>query len=82
MTHFHHETIKSMVEIIDAMGLEGTHELRPWHVMRRVSETESKSYAEIFEYIPEGSLLSNDIPASFETAVKLASAETFRPLFI
>ncbi|KAB8041059.1 FMN-binding glutamate synthase family protein [Silvanigrella paludirubra] len=82
VTHFHHETIKSMVEIIDAMGLEGTHELRPWHVMRRVSETESKSYAEIFEYIPEGSLLSNDIPASFETAVKLASAETFRPLFI
>ncbi|MGY3804265.1 FMN-binding glutamate synthase family protein [Pigmentibacter ruber] len=82
VSHFHHETIKSMVEIIDAMGLEGTHELRPWHVMRRVSETESKSYAEIFEYIPEGSLLSNNIPASFETAVKLASPETFKPLFV
>ena len=35
------KTIKSMVEIIDAMGLEGLMSC-PWHVMRRVSETESK----------------------------------------
>ncbi len=82
VTHFHHETIKSMVEIIDAMGLEGTHELRPWHVMRRVSELECKSYAELFEYIPEGSLLQDNIPSSFESAVKLSSSDSFRPLFI
>lgn len=81
--HFHHETMKSLVEIIEAMGLEGPQDLRPWHVMRRVSETESKSYAELFEYIPEGSLLqNNNIPSSFETVVKLASSESFRPLFI
>ncbi|APJ03516.1 FMN-binding glutamate synthase family protein [Silvanigrella aquatica] len=81
VAHFQIETIKSMVEIIEAMGLEGTHELRPWHVMRRVSDTESKSYADLFEYIPEGSLLENNVPLSFESAVKLASPESFKPLF-
>lgn len=82
VSHFHSETIKSMVEIIEAMGLEGTHELRPSHVMRRTSDTESRSYAELFEYIPEGSLLGSDIPRSFEAVVKLATPESFRPLFV
>jgi glutamate synthase domain-containing protein 2 len=81
VAHFHHETIKSVIEIIEAMGLTGPHELRPWHVLRRVSETESKSYAELFEYIPTGSLLGgNNIPLSFQTPLRLASAESFKPL--
>lgn len=80
--HFHSETIKSMVEIIDAMGLEGTHELRPWHIMKRVSEAECKNYAELFEYIPEGALLENNIPSSFESVVKLSTPDSFRPIFV
>ncbi|BBH52877.1 FMN-binding glutamate synthase family protein [Fluviispira sanaruensis] len=82
VANFHHETMKSLLEIIEAMGLEGPHDLRPWHVMRRVSETDSKNYAEIFEYILEGSLLGNDLPSSFESAVKLASPDSFRPIFV
>ena len=81
VAHFHHETIKTFTEIVEAMGLEAASELKPWHIMRRVSDAVSKNYADLHEYIQEGSLINNSdrIPAAFETAIKLAMIDTFKP---
>lgn len=75
---FHSETMSSVAELLGAMGLTSTKELRPWHVMRRVSSYEVKHYGEIFEYLEPGSLLGDQFPKSFERAVRTAQAESFR----
>ena len=85
VAHFHRETIKTFVEIIEAMGLESPQELKPWHVMRRVGDAVSKNYAELCDFLPHGSLLSGDsasLPSQFETALKLAAVDTFKPAFL
>ena len=74
---YHKETVHSMGEIIGAMGISSPSDLRPWHIMRRISATEIKHYGEIYEYLEEGSLLQEPFPPSFERALKVAAADTF-----
>ncbi len=74
---FHEETIASVAEIMSAMGIATTKDLKPWHVMKRISPNQSKHFGEIYEFLEEGALLSNNPPKSFERALKAAVAETF-----
>jgi glutamate synthase domain-containing protein 2 len=77
VANYHGETVKVVAELIGAMGLAHTSQLRPWHLMRRTDHNEVKHYAEIYEYIEPGSLLSENIPKSFERAVCAARADSF-----
>ena len=63
-------------ELIAAAGLAHPSELRPWHVIRRVSPTESKHYAEMYPYLKKGELL-NDPPPSYARAWNAAQASSF-----
>ncbi len=73
---YHRQTVKSLSQLIGAMGLEHSSELRPWHIMKRVSSSEIRNYAEIYEFLKDGELLSNP-PASFRRAWDLAREESF-----
>lgn len=75
--NFHRQTLKSVAELLGAMSISHPHELRPWHVMRRVSPTETHHYGEIFAYLEPGELLAEPLPKSYERAWLAASAETF-----
>ncbi len=76
---FHRETLASVGEILGAMGLKGSDELRPWHIMRRISETEVRHYGELFEYLDDGCLLKEEsLPATFARACRAATAQSFR----
>ncbi len=74
---YHYETIHSVGEILAAMGLTSSTQLRPWHIMRRFDENTAKHYGEIFNYLKPGDLLSNDIPKEFAWAFAEASADSF-----
>ncbi|MEM8765742.1 MAG: FMN-binding glutamate synthase family protein [Bacteroidota bacterium] len=74
---FHDSTIESVAEIIGAMGLKSTEELKPWHRVRRTDFTEIKNYSELFEYIEPGSLLKEPYPEKWERAVRSSSSSTF-----
>jgi len=74
---YHRELLESVAEILGAMGMNGSAELRPWHVMRRTGPDEVHHYGEIHEYLEEGALLGRDLPRSFARASEAASAETF-----
>lgn len=77
--NYHEETIESVSEILGSMGLQSPDELRPWHLQRRTGPYEVKHYGDLFEYIEEGSLLSEDkLPESFARAWKSCSADSFR----
>ncbi len=60
--NFHHETLKTLAEVIGAMGLEHTKDLRPWHIMRRTAPDTVKHYGEIFHYLQPGELLKRIFP--------------------
>jgi glutamate synthase domain-containing protein 2 len=74
---FHRETLASVAELLGAMGLSDSQQLRPWHLMRRVSPTEVRHYGELFDYLHGGELLGEDVPVGYRRAVHAASAHTF-----
>jgi glutamate synthase domain-containing protein 2 len=77
VANFHEQTLRSVAEIIGAMGLEGTADLRPWHVLRRTGPNEIKNYSEIFDYLGVGDLVGENVPAAWGRACAMACAESF-----
>jgi glutamate synthase domain-containing protein 2 len=79
VTSFHHETVRGVAELLGAMGLEHSRELRPWHLMRRTNSTEIRHYGEIYNYIQSGVLKNEStVPEEYMRAWKLASPDSFR----
>jgi hypothetical protein len=75
---FQKNTVKAFVELIAAAGLERPDDLRPWHILRRVTPTEVKHYGEMHEYVAPGALLQEPLPKSYARAWNAAVPETFR----
>ncbi|MFT7487134.1 MAG: glutamate synthase domain-containing protein 2, partial [Candidatus Paceibacteria bacterium] len=74
---YHQATVQSLLEILGAAGLKGPSELTPRHIMRRVSNTEVKTYEEIFDFIEPGSLLYDPVPESYEDAWRTSRSDVF-----
>lgn len=47
--NFQHNTVKAFGELLAASGLRTPSEVRPWHILRRVSPTEVRHYGELYE---------------------------------
>lgn len=77
VANFHRETIESFAELLGAVGLSSPSELRPWHIMHRVSSTQTRHYGELYEYLQSGELLQDELPANYRRACEAAQAETF-----
>ncbi len=75
---FHKETIQSFVELLAAAGLKDHTKVGRQHINRRVFMNMTKSYAEIYPYVKEGSFLTGvDIPESYQVDLEFARAESF-----
>ena len=77
VARYHAETVHAAVELMAAAGLATPGELRPWHVIRRVSQLETLHYGEIFDYLKPGALLLDEPPPSFGRAWRSASPSSF-----
>ncbi len=77
VANFHQQTILSLCEMLGAVGVASAHDLRPWHIMHRISATETKHYGELYEYLVNGSLLHEPLPESYRRACNSATAESF-----
>jgi len=73
VANYHRETIKSVAEIMAAAGLLNTEELNRSHIFRRISQTEMKSYEEIYPSITTGCLLTDSVPETFVNDLRLAT---------
>ena len=61
---FHRNTIRGFLELLGAMGLDHTDDLRPEHIFRRVDDLRVRTLAEIYEYLEPGQLLDDQrVPA-------------------
>ncbi|HET8789668.1 MAG TPA: FMN-binding glutamate synthase family protein [Modicisalibacter sp.] len=56
--HFHDNTLKALAEMLAAAGLTHTAELGPEHILCRVSRTEIRSFASLYNFLEPGELLS------------------------
>ncbi len=45
--------------------------------MHRISPTETKHYGELYDYLDDGELLREPLPAAYKRACEAASPETF-----
>jgi len=75
--NYQHNTVHALVELLAASGMSSPAELRPWHILRRVSPTEVRHYGEMYEYLKEGALLGETVPKSFARAWHAAASDSF-----
>lgn len=78
--YFHHNTLKALGELVGAAGLSHPNELRPHHIVRRVSPNEIRLVSNAIKFLKPGDLLTNqsDHPV-YATYWKMADARSFKP---
>lgn len=83
--NFHHNTLKALGELLGAAGLAHPQDLRPWHIVKRISDTEVRLMSNLVRYLNPGDLLEGDGPAGraeqrvFQVYWPLASPDSFAP---
>ncbi|HEY0180268.1 MAG TPA: FMN-binding glutamate synthase family protein [Dokdonella sp.] len=78
--NFHENTLIALKELLQASGLEHPSELGPEHLIRRVSSTEVRSLAALYNFVAPGELLAG-VPehAVFQRFWADARADAFAP---
>jgi len=69
--------LHSLAEITAAAGLAHPNHFRPEHFVRRVSELEVMSFAELYPPLPKGALLGEIADAKWRRLWEMASADSF-----
>ncbi|MGO9132871.1 MAG: FMN-binding glutamate synthase family protein [Methylovirgula sp.] len=76
---FHAATLEALAEITGAAGLRHPAEFRPEHIMRRLSDTEVRSFAGIYPVLAPYSLIENVAPPAYAEPWAAADASSFAP---
>jgi glutamate synthase domain-containing protein 2 len=71
--------VKEAVRIMSSMGLDSPSQLTPAHLMRRVDEQRTASYAELYDWLEPGELVAGPRESWAQDWAR-ASADTFRPV--
>ncbi len=78
--NFHHNTLAALAEMVAAAGLERPSQLEPRHLLRRMSETEIRQFAQLHAFLKPGELLGESISSEFHARMwKMARADSFEP---
>jgi len=81
VARFHKNTVHATAEIIASAGLHDMSELDRTYINRRVSQQSIMRYDQIFPYLKEGCLLTENIPHSFQLCTREASVDSFTPVY-
>jgi hypothetical protein len=77
---FHQSTLAALGELVGAAGLAHPSHLRPMHILKRVSPSEVKSFAEVYTFLQHRELLSGVGHTYYSEQWALADAQRFAPL--
>ncbi|MEO6019449.1 MAG: FMN-binding glutamate synthase family protein [Knoellia sp.] len=75
---YHEATVAEAVKLMAAMGVSHPSQLQPSMLRRNVTETQTQSYSELFEWLEPEQLLA-DAPQSWARDWAAASPDTFHP---
>jgi glutamate synthase domain-containing protein 2 len=78
VTEFHKSTLHALGELVAAAGLTHPNQLKPEHIIRRISSTEVTSLATLYKFLKPGELLQDSSSHRvFAYYWNKASADTF-----
>jgi glutamate synthase domain-containing protein 2 len=78
--NFHRNTLRALAELVAAAGLAHPSQIRPHHIVRRVSHNEVRLLSNLYAFLRPGELLDGDAePAVFRTYWAKASPDRFAP---
>ncbi len=60
VANFHHETVKNLMELVGAAGLESIEDLRAKHINRRIQGPDVRSYEQLYPSLAAECLLNDD----------------------
>lgn len=68
VAHYHHNTVHHFLKVLAAAGLQQAGELNPALVLRRITPTVVRSYAELYDWLTPGALLNGNAPPRWQQA--------------
>lgn len=75
VANFQRETIRNLMQLLAALGLENLDQLQPTHINRRVNGTVVKTYQQLYPHITGKCLLnSKSVPENWQGEWQMASA--------
>lgn len=77
MYRFQQGTVQQAQQLMGSMGLHGPSEIEAWMLVRRVDETTTRSYAELYEWLEPGELLGSPRP-SWDADWQRADPDSFK----
>ena len=72
-------TSGSLGELVGAAGLAHPNELRPYHILKRLSASEVKSFAEVYKFLSPRELISGTSEQFFAHQWAVADHRLFTP---
>jgi glutamate synthase domain-containing protein 2 len=76
---FHHNTVAALAQILAAAGLDHPSQLRPQHLVRRISQTRVQQFSDVHTFLEPDELLQGTVHRFYGNSWKLARAESFSP---
>lgn len=78
--HFHENTLKALAELVGAAGLTHPNQLRPKHIVRRVSANEVRLLSTVMNFLEPGDILEGRTHHPlYETYWQMSSSASFDP---
>ncbi len=77
VANYHKATVHNLVELLGAAGIEDPDDLRPWHIYKRTSPAQVKSYAHIFPQLRKNDLIEGSAPELYASLWAYASPDRF-----
>ena len=80
---FQHNTLKALADMIAASGLTHPQQIKPEHLVVRVSEVEIKNYRQMHYFMRPNELLQEEVGSEFYARMwQLSSAQSFNALTV
>jgi len=79
VARYHEQSLKSLVDLVAAAGLESPGRLRPEHVWRRLSATETATFADFYSLLEPGELVAGARDPWYARQWQRARADSFTP---
>ncbi len=79
VANFHRNTLKALAQMLAAAGLDNPDELAPHHVVRRISETETRLFSQLHYFVKPGDIVreAGDLSEFYKASWAMARADTF-----
>jgi glutamate synthase domain-containing protein 2 len=79
VARFHHNTLAALGELVGAAGLAHPNELRPYHILKRLSASEVKSFGEVYKFLSPRELITGTSDPFFAQHWESADHRLFTP---